>query len=95
LPRNLASDLVALGHFAEHVYDVGIGGAKDPAVFAHAQSEQLTILTGDKDFSNIRVYTPPHAGIVVEGPDVTPQSHVNNLSCDNSPHSPARLLRIF
>jgi predicted nuclease of predicted toxin-antitoxin system len=73
LPRSLASDLVALGHFAEHVYDIGIGGAKDPAVFAYAQSQQLTILTGDKDFSNIRVYTPPHAGIiVVEIPDVMP-----------------------
>ncbi|HEX3272411.1 MAG TPA: DUF5615 family PIN-like protein [Ktedonobacterales bacterium] len=73
LPRSLASDLAALGHFAEHVYDIGIGGAKDPAVFAHAQSQQLTILTGDKDFSNIRVYRPSHAGIiVVEVPDVMP-----------------------
>jgi predicted nuclease of predicted toxin-antitoxin system len=73
LPRSLASDLAALGHVAEHVYDIGIGGAKDPAVFAYAQSQQLTILTGEKDFSNIRIYTPPHAGIiVVEVPDVMP-----------------------
>jgi predicted nuclease of predicted toxin-antitoxin system len=73
LPRSLAADLVALGHFAEHVYDIGIGGAKDPVVYAYAQSHTLTILTGDKDFSNIRVYARPHAGIVVvEVPDLMP-----------------------
>jgi hypothetical protein len=38
-----------------------------------AESRRLRILTGDKDFSNIRVYGPPHAGIVVvEVPDTLP-----------------------
>jgi predicted nuclease of predicted toxin-antitoxin system len=73
LPRSLATDLIANGYIAEHVYDIGIGGAKDPAVYAHAQSHQFVIITGDKDFSNIRVYAPPHAGIVVvEVPDRMP-----------------------
>jgi predicted nuclease of predicted toxin-antitoxin system len=70
LPRSLAGDLRALGYSAEHVRDAGIGGAKDPAVYAYAQSHSLTIITGDKDFSDIRAFPPPHAGIVVvEVPD--------------------------
>jgi predicted nuclease of predicted toxin-antitoxin system len=52
------------------VYDLGLGGAKDPAVYAHAQTQRATIVTGDKDFSDIRAFPPPHAGIVVvEVPD--------------------------
>jgi predicted nuclease of predicted toxin-antitoxin system len=70
LPRSLASELAARGYAAEHVYDIGLGGAKDPAVFAHAQAQRATIITGDKDFSDVRAYPPPHAGIiVVEVPD--------------------------
>src|SRR6185437_7298699 len=65
LPRSLATDLQALGHTAEHVYDIHMGGAKDPAVYAYAQSQHAVLITGDKDFSNILAYAPPHAGIVV------------------------------
>jgi predicted nuclease of predicted toxin-antitoxin system len=65
LPRSLASDLAAQGQIAEHVYDIGIGGAKDPAVYAWAQAQRATIITGDKDFSDLRAYPPPHAGIIV------------------------------
>lgn len=73
LPRSLAPEFVKLGHIAEHVYDLGMGGAKDPAVFAYAQAQSATIVTGDKDFSNVRAYPPPHAGIVViEVPDTLP-----------------------
>jgi predicted nuclease of predicted toxin-antitoxin system len=73
LPQSLAADLVALGARAVHVLDLGMRGAKDPAVWAEAQSRRLTILTGDKDFANIRAYPPPHAGIiVVEVPDTLP-----------------------
>jgi len=61
------------GYLAEHVYDLQMGGAKDPAVYAYAQSKRATLLTGDKDFSNVLVYSPPHAGIiVVEIPDTLP-----------------------
>lgn len=65
LPRSLTSELTALGHVAEHVHTINMGGAKDPAVYAYAQTHHLTIITGDKDFSDIRVYAPPHAGIVI------------------------------
>lgn len=73
LPRSLAPELVALGYIAEHVYDLGMGGTKDPAGYAYAQAQHAAIITGDKDFSDIRVYPPPHAGlIVVEVPDTMP-----------------------
>jgi predicted nuclease of predicted toxin-antitoxin system len=66
-------DLQTLGYTAEHVYDIQMGGAKDPAVYAYAQSQQAIIITGDKDFSNVLAYAPPHAGIVVvEVPDSLP-----------------------
>ncbi len=73
LPRSLAVDLQALDYTAEHVYDIQMGGAKDPAVYAYAQSQHAIIVTGDKDFSNVLAYAPPHAGIVVvEVPDSLP-----------------------
>ncbi len=73
LPRSLVADLEQRGYVAEHVYDLQMGGAKDPAVYAYAQSNRAILLTGDKDFSNILVYSPPHAGIiVVEIPDTLP-----------------------
>ncbi len=36
LPLSLAAELRALGHSAEHVRNAGMGGAKDPAVYAYA-----------------------------------------------------------
>lgn len=73
LPRSLVPDLAGAGWVAEHVYDLGMGGAKDPVVYAYAQQHQAAIITGDKDFSNVRTYSPPHAGvIVVELPDSLP-----------------------
>lgn len=73
LPRSLVADMRAAGYEADHVYDLGMAGSKDPAVFAYAQAQQLTIITNDKDFSNVLSYPPPHAGlIVVEVPDTMP-----------------------
>jgi predicted nuclease of predicted toxin-antitoxin system len=80
LPRSLVSDLVALGHTASHVYDLGMGGAKDLIVWARAQIGTWTIITGDKDFATILAYPPPHASIiVVEVPDTLPPDHRKQL----------------
>lgn len=85
LPRSLVPELVAAGHAAEHVRDIEMGGAKDPAVYGYAQTHTQTIITGDKDFSNLRAYPPPHAGIVVAGivvvevPDTMPPVVRNRL----------------
>jgi predicted nuclease of predicted toxin-antitoxin system len=65
LPRSLATDMRAAGYQADHVYDLGMAGSKDPAVYVYAQAQRMTIITGDKDFSNILMYPPPHAGLVI------------------------------
>lgn len=80
LPRSLASELAALGYTATHIHDLGMGGAKDLAVYAYTQSQSATLITGDKDFSDIRAYPPPHSGIViVEVPDTMPPAARNQL----------------
>jgi predicted nuclease of predicted toxin-antitoxin system len=80
LPRSLVVDLLALGHGASHVSDVGLHGAQDPIVWAAAQSSRSTVITGDKDFANILAYPPPHAGIiVVEVPDIMPPDQRKQL----------------
>ena len=82
LPRSLVVDLIALGHVAAHVSDVGLRGAKDPDVWALAQAStvELTLITGDKDFATILAYPPPHAGIiVVEVPDIMPPDQRKQL----------------
>ncbi len=82
LPRSLVVDLLALGHVAAHVYDLGMSGAQDPIVWAFAQLSPLTLtlITGDKDFATILAYPPPHAGIiVVEVPDTMPPEQREQL----------------
>lgn len=81
LPRSLVSELIALGHVAEHVYEINLGGAKDPTVYAHAQTHNLTIITGDKDFRDARTYAPPHSGIVVVEVADTMPPDARALSC--------------
>ncbi len=50
----LVRQLVAAGHSAEHVRDVGLGHEDDTVVFAYAQLHGLTIITIDR-----RVEQPP------------------------------------
>ncbi len=71
----LALTLQTAGYQAAHVYDVGLQGHLDTAVFAYAQAHQHTMITGDLDFANIREYGPPHFGIIVlQIPNETPQA---------------------
>jgi predicted nuclease of predicted toxin-antitoxin system len=51
LPYSLAQQLSQLGCRAHHSDDLGMRGAKDPAVFAYAQANHMTLITGDRDFS--------------------------------------------
>jgi predicted nuclease of predicted toxin-antitoxin system len=66
LPRSVSDTLRHYGHQATDVRDIGLRSAKDPQIAHYAQTQQLCILTGDYDFSDIRNY-PPHQyhGIVV------------------------------
>lgn len=66
LPRSAAPMLRHLGHGATDVRDIGMGSATDNLIAAHAQSNQLTLLTRDFDFADIRNYPPAdYSGIVV------------------------------
>lgn len=65
LPRNLASLLRQNGYNAQDVRDVGLGGRPDRDVWQFAQTNSITIVTGDRDFANILAYPKPHAGIVL------------------------------
>lgn len=70
LPRSAGDLLHRFGHKAVDVRDVGLRGARDSEIAAYAKKENLCLLTGDFDFSDIRNYPPSqYAGIVVVNPD--------------------------
>lgn len=50
LPPGLGKQLLDAGHFAEHVRDVGLGGATDVAVRAYAQRAGAVLVSKDDDF---------------------------------------------
>jgi len=66
LPRAAAQAIRNLGHQATDVRDIGMGGATDDVIAAHAQAQQLCLLTRDYDFADIRNYPPDqYSGIAV------------------------------
>ena len=70
LPRSTDSLFRRYGHDAVDVRDVGLRGAADSEIAAYARRNGLRLVTGDFDFSDIRVYPPADCpGIVVVSPD--------------------------
>jgi len=71
MPRSAAGAVQRLGHEAVDVRDIGLGGAEDQQVAVYAKQHDLTLITRDFDFSDIRNYPPgEYAGIIVlELPD--------------------------
>src|ERR1043166_4222087 len=66
MPRSTAAAVQSRGHDATDVRDIGLGGAPDQDIAAHAQTHQLAILSRDFDFADVRNYPPEqYAGIVV------------------------------
>lgn len=66
LPRTVTRALLAAGHDALDVRDVGLRGAPDDEVFARAVLEKRILISGDVDFANTLRFPPgSHAGIVV------------------------------
>ncbi len=51
LPPALARWLVAQGHEADHVADLGLGGASDTAIWNLALRTGAVIVTKDEDFA--------------------------------------------
>ncbi len=66
LPRQTAPLIIASGHHAVDVRDIGLGAAPDEVVAAYARQHNLAILTRDRDFGDVRRYEPgAYKGIVV------------------------------
>lgn len=66
MPRSAAIILRQNGHEAFDVRDIGLGGADDSRIAAHAKANGLVLVTRDFDFSDIRNYPPAEfAGIIV------------------------------
>ena len=66
LPRSTDALLRKYGHEAADVRDIGLRGAKDCQIASYAQDEDLCLVTGDFDFSDIRNYPPEeYAGLIV------------------------------
>lgn len=66
LPRSVGAALSAAGLDVVDARDVGLSGAADPSVFAHAQQDTRVILSRDVDFADIMAYPiGTHHGIVV------------------------------
>jgi predicted nuclease of predicted toxin-antitoxin system len=54
LPRQVAVWLAGKGHAAWHVYDLGLLGREDAAIWAEASARQAIIVTRDADFLDTR-----------------------------------------
>lgn len=66
MPRSAAALLRQYGHEAFDLRDIGLGGADDARIAAHARSNGLVLVTRDFDFSDVRNYPPAEfAGIIV------------------------------
>ena len=66
LPRPTAPLIIARGHDAIDVRDIGMARSSDADIAAFAQSQQFTLVSRDYDFADIRAYPPnQYAGIVV------------------------------
>ena len=50
LPTALARWIAAQGHEAEHVLDVGLGGAGDALIWRYAARNNAVVITKDMDF---------------------------------------------
>ena len=66
LPIDAAQYLIDEGHDAHTVYDEDLGGAKDEVIARKVKREKRILVTGDLDFSDIRIYPPAfYYGIIV------------------------------
>lgn len=70
LPRSVVSLLRERGYDASSVTEQGMGGWKDPDLWAAIQREKRFLITADKGFADLRRYPPgTHAGVLLLRPD--------------------------
>ncbi|MFO1524374.1 MAG: DUF5615 family PIN-like protein [Turneriella sp.] len=82
LPRDVARLFKECGYQTTHVLDTPLRGKSDEKIAQFALANRLTIVTADKDFSDIRHY-PPHeySGIIVfRFRDETAHGQILNLA---------------
>jgi predicted nuclease of predicted toxin-antitoxin system len=81
MPRGTAPLIRSHGHDATDVRDIGLGGALDPDIAAHAQAHGFCLITRDFDFADVRNYPPDqYAGIgVVDLPNTATVTTILNL----------------
>jgi predicted nuclease of predicted toxin-antitoxin system len=66
LPRSVGNLVRQYGHDALDVRDIGLRGARDADIAAHAKKHGLCLLTCDTGFADIRNYPPEkYSGIIV------------------------------
>jgi predicted nuclease of predicted toxin-antitoxin system len=69
LSIHLREALAELDHDVDTVFDEGLSGVDDVAVFQAASSQDRILFTLDTDFLNLKTYPPgTHSGIVVFRP---------------------------
>jgi predicted nuclease of predicted toxin-antitoxin system len=70
LPRELADDLLRLGHEADTVYSEGLAGAEDASVVRATRASGRILMTLDKGIASLLQYPAnEHNGIVLFHPD--------------------------
>lgn len=81
LPRKTADILIAAGHQATDVRDIGLGAVDDSLIADHAKSNGLAIVTGDFGFADIRNYPPQdyHGIAVFEFPPTSTAAFILQL----------------
>ncbi|MBX3402804.1 MAG: DUF5615 family PIN-like protein [Phycisphaeraceae bacterium] len=66
MPRDTIAVILASGHDALTLHDVGLRDAPDSDIAEHARQSGLIIITRDYDFADVRTYPPrDYPGIVV------------------------------
>jgi predicted nuclease of predicted toxin-antitoxin system len=55
LPPGLCRWLEARGHRAEHVFELGMGGASDADIAAYAETASAILISKDEDFLPLRL----------------------------------------
>lgn len=71
LPRSVIELLRQRGYDPVDVLEEGLGGQPDEDVWGAAQREGRFLLTGDKQFVDIRLHPPgTHAGVLLLRPDL-------------------------
>lgn len=65
LPPALARLLSERGHVAEHVNDIGLGGASDQHLWGYAIEHDAVLVTKDEDFSDMLLLRDGGSPVVV------------------------------